>query len=425
MKIVRAAWAFALLPLLVSAALAACGRSPRKTAAHARAMTETAPSTPRPSIGHPRARWRLVSFEELNRVALWVSHIVVMHANSNPSATVLRRSGWNPDPPMPNRSLEEALTRALNVAELAAKNPEKFEELAHRYSDDVVTAAEGGSFGGIRAGQLPPEYVDALAATRPGSVSRVFQTVAGFHIIKRRAVPPDEKLAGQRLVIRYRGTFGGEKNVPSTRTRAEALDLARDLAQEARAGQKTFDDLVRQYSDGFDVAVLGDLGVRSAQDPGVWSREFERLASLRVGEIAEPIDSLIGFEVLLRKPVPAQSTAKPEPPARYELPDPAAPDYEAIVRHTDSATLAQAAREFAGEARATLRMDPESLGEIEHGWQSLASAFEKNSDQPAARVASWRATRSELRSTLGPDRFAEYEQFLNAWTAKTIIARTL
>jgi hypothetical protein len=418
MKIGRGAWAgVGLAACLLVAGLPAYRRHVQATEARAQAEAKA-------RFSYPRARWRLVSFQELNQVALWVSHIVVMHAGSNPAATFLRRPGWSPDPPMPSRSVDEARGRALMIADLAARSPERFEELARLYSDDVVTAADGGSLGGIRAGHLPPEYLDALAAIRPGAVSHVFQTQAGFHIIMRRPLPPDEKVAGQRLVIRYRGTGGGREGTEGTRTRAEALTFARDVARQARSGQEPFDDLVRRYSECIDVEELGDLGVRSTQDPGVWAREFERLASLRIGEVAEPLDGPIGFEVLLRRPPIALRNAKPERPAHYELPDPTGPDLEAVVRGTDGDTLAQAARDLASEAGGALRIQPAPLGQVEHRLRSLAASFEQHADDPAARVASWQGTLGQLRSTLDADQFAEFERFLNARASQMIVART-
>lgn len=281
-----AAWALA-------ATLVACGRGHPAPA--------TGSGAP-PPIGYSPARWRLVSFQEINRTVLWVSHIVIMHRESNAADPIMRPVTWRPDPPMPARTDAEALSRALMVADLAAKDPGAFDELARRYSDDVVTRDHGGSLGGIRAGQLPQEYRDALAVLRPGETSRVVKTALGYDVIKRRPAPEDGQVAGKRIVIRYQGTLGGPNQSPSDRTRQAAQELASRVADEARSDPARFDDLVRRYSENLDAAQSGDMGVWSVRDPGFLPRQIERLSELRVGEVAPPLESIFGFEVLLRTP---------------------------------------------------------------------------------------------------------------------------
>ena len=149
--------------LCVTTGAGACHR-PRSTSNVTVSSTEAA--LPSASPTYPRGRWRLAPFSELNQTALWVSHIVIRYAGSD--ATPFRVIGWSPDPEAPARSQEEALERAATVADLARKSPGTFSHLAATYSDDVVTKDRGGSLGGVRAGQLPEEYLDALADMKPG-----------------------------------------------------------------------------------------------------------------------------------------------------------------------------------------------------------------------------------------------------------------
>jgi parvulin-like peptidyl-prolyl isomerase len=422
---------------------------------------------------------------------------------------------------MPERSEQEALSRALEVVELAVKHPATFSELAERYSDDVVTRDEGGSLGGVRASQLPAEYRDALAQLRPGQVSRVIRSQFGYHVILRRPVPRDATVAGKRIVIRYRGTFGGPPGVASARTRPDALALARRVAQLARENTKGFDDLVAQYSENADKIQQGDLGVWSVRDPGYLSREVERLSALSMGQISEPMDSRFGFEILMRTeatprkryamqavelrfdpsvsaehaaskakvraraqrlisdleqdasrferlqkqeccegtrqwtsgrgplgvdavleavklgamaraPIESDwvyviarrldpSTLPEEPKPTYELPAPAAPDFEKLVATIEGSALAGNVRKLSAELQRALHLDTPRMQALERRMERLAVSFEKEWRTPEERVAGWRRTLFSVRGELGPEGYARFDRFLKAWATRMLM----
>jgi hypothetical protein len=301
-----------------------------------------------PAIGYGLGRWRLAPFEEVNRTVLWVSHIIIMSKDSNPADPSFRPMTWRPDPPMPARSDAEALSRALMVADLAAKDPEHFDELARVYSDDVVTKDRGGSLGGVRGGQLPSAYRDALATLRPGETSRVIRTSLGYSVIKRRPVPADAPVAGSRIVIRYKGTVGGPRGAASERERDVALELANRVAAEAQSGVTSFDRLVEKYSENADAAQHGDMGLWSLRDPGFLPRQIERLGELRVGEVAPPIETIFGFEILLRTAADSRPSYALE---LVQIPyDPAAP----VGNEHSEGSVARLAADLARQ----LRRDP-------------------------------------------------------------------
>lgn len=282
----------------------ACQRSRAQGESRESSSNASRPFLPKhaPAVAYPRAAWRLVTWQELDRTILWVSHIVILHEKSNRlGVTALRPGDWNPDTTLPKRTEEAAFDRALKVAEEVARQPETFARLAKTYSDDVVTRDRGGSLGGIRASQLPAEYLDAIAELKAGQGSRVIHTAFGYHIVQWRLPPIDMQVGGKRIAIRYRGTVGGLAGVESNRTRDAALTIAREVVQKARAGSN-FDELVRTYSENVDVAQSGDLGVWSTRDPGYLPREVEQLGELALDSVSEPVDSVFGFEVLLRVP---------------------------------------------------------------------------------------------------------------------------
>jgi PPIC-type PPIASE domain len=267
--------------------------------AHAEANAPTGMEAPA-VYPYPPARWRLVPFEELDRVTLWVGQIALRHEHSR--TETLRAPGWEPDGPNPKRSLAQALAIAEDLHQRLSRAPDEFEALAREHSEDPVTKPLGGYLGGVRASQLgTTDFLDVLAALKPGEVSKPFQTPYGIHILKRYSPPAHREVAGERIVIGYAGVFGLGRE--AQRNRGEALALAHEVAERARQNPAKFRELVAQYSDGVDRAIYGDIGVYSTTDPGYLPLEVEGLSRVKVGEIYGPIDSRFGVEVLRRVPV--------------------------------------------------------------------------------------------------------------------------
>lgn len=288
--------ALALCSLLVFGA----GCRARSRPVPTRASVATPVVAPSPS-SYPHARWRLAPFDDVNRTVLWVSQIVIRHSESN--ARWFRQVSWAPDPPPPARSADEAASLAERIARQATEQPERFDELAREFSEDVISRERGGSLGGVRAGQLPPEFLDVLATLKPGAVSRVFRTPFGFHILKRAQPPQERSLSGRRLAVGYDGTVGRPLGRVVTRTRDEAKALAAQIFEQAKAGSTPFSKLVENHSDLADVVQAGDLGVLSTRDPEFFPVEVDTLARLNEGEFSAPFDSRFGFEIVQRTPV--------------------------------------------------------------------------------------------------------------------------
>lgn len=74
-----------------------------------------------------------------------------------------------------------------------------FAEVAGEYSDDPVSARDGGKLGWLRKGDLPESLDQAVFALQPGQVSGVLKSDAGLHLVKlidieEREVPPLEDM---------------------------------------------------------------------------------------------------------------------------------------------------------------------------------------------------------------------------------------
>jgi len=202
-----------------------------------------------------------------------LSHILVrVPENASPEQVDARRT----------RALE-ALARARDGTDFA--------QLAVSYSD-APDALQGGGMGWREQDRLPELFVAALAKLKPGEVTDVLRSPAGFHVLKL-----NERRGG-----------GGAFVVEQTRVR-HILARVGELTSEAEARRKI--TLLRQrVVDGASFAELARLNsddTASAQRggelgwvvPGDLVPEFERaMGALKVGQVSEPVRSSFGFHVV-------------------------------------------------------------------------------------------------------------------------------
>lgn len=78
----------------------------------------------------------------------------------------------------------EAKQKAMKVLEEVKKSPEKFAELAKKYSQDPGSAQNGGDLGVVKRGVMVKPFEDAVFSMSPGSVSDLVETEFGYHIIR-------------------------------------------------------------------------------------------------------------------------------------------------------------------------------------------------------------------------------------------------
>jgi parvulin-like peptidyl-prolyl isomerase len=98
------------------------------------------------------------------------------------------------------------------------------------------------------------------------------------------------------------------KRTRSKRTRRDALLLAQRLADEAR-DKGNFDVLARQFSEDPETAVRGgSLGGLVAGHLAAWPQVLDAVATLRVGDVSDPVETEYGYHVLYRRPEARQDT---------------------------------------------------------------------------------------------------------------------
>jgi hypothetical protein len=334
----------------------------------------------------PYGRWRLADRTELRRVVLWLSHILIRHSDSSPRAISFSSGDWEAAPPPPVRHRKEALALAMQVATEAEAQPDKFAELAKRHSEDPSTREYGGSLGGISASQLEPwrAVLDAVAAASSSGVTGVVETDFGFHVFKRNPPPARVTVTGAHIVIGYEDARWLQiqkcKDIPR-RSRDEALALAGDVFRRARNEPESFESLVKQYSEHCDALQAGDLGSWSTHEPSYIPMEVQVLQSLAVGEVAAPMDSTLGFQIIKRTPNRKRKQYAVD--AIYLGFDPAAPEGEGMSRSSVRRIATDLAKELAAApSRFTSAKNERWIGPVERyaegrGFPLLNTALEQ------------------------------------------------
>jgi peptidyl-prolyl cis-trans isomerase SurA len=165
-----------------------------------------------------------------------------------------------------------------------------FAKLAVSYSD-ATDALQGGAMGWRARDRLPELFAQALDGMKPGEVSGIIRSPAGFHVIK--------------LIDRRGG--GAAAQVEQTHAR-HILVKTSEIVSEADARRKLnnlrerivngadFGELAKLNSDDASAAKGGDLGWVYRGDTVA---EFERvMTSLSVGQLSEPFATSFGWHLL-------------------------------------------------------------------------------------------------------------------------------
>lgn len=314
---------------------------------------------PRP---YPPGGWRRVPADELNHTILWLAHILIRHDRVNDFQVPFTVTDWISTEPATTRSSQEALALAEQLAR-EARERGNFAELARELSEDPETRARNGSLGGVVARHLSawPQVLDAVSTLAVGDISRPVRTPYGYHVFQRREPLPKAVVTGAHVVIAHGLApwiqVAARRELPP-RSREEAFAIAREVYERARAEPSRFSELVQQYSDHQDAQRDGDFGTWSTHDPSSYPRELETLAYLEVGQVAEPIDTIFGVQVIMRTPNrERQRYAVAQVQLRF---DPNEPDAHPASQPS--------VRAKADELVSRLRRDPDRFQAIQDEW---------------------------------------------------------
>lgn len=194
-----------------------------------------------------------------------------------------------PDQASPER-IQAARARA-DRALAEARGGGDFASLAASYSD-APDALQGGALGWRSEDRLPELFAAALGKLKPGEVTPVLRSPAGFHILKlveRRSAGSDntpvEQTRLRHILIRT------NEAVSDADARRRILQLRERIVNGA-----DFAEIARTNSDDTTAARGGEL---DWVYPGDTVPEFERAyQELKIGEISQPVRTPFGYHLI-------------------------------------------------------------------------------------------------------------------------------
>jgi peptidyl-prolyl cis-trans isomerase SurA len=196
-----------------------------------------------------------------------------------------------PEQASPER-IEEARAKAQRAADEARAGAD-FARVAASYSD-APDALQGGALGWRAHERLPELFSSALFRMRPGEVSELLRSPAGFHLLK--LLERREAGAGQAAVTQTRARHILVRTSEAV-SQSEARRRLADLRERIVGGGADFAELARVHSD--DPGSAGRGGELDWIYPGDTVPDFERaLQELKPGEISQPVRTPFGYHLI-------------------------------------------------------------------------------------------------------------------------------
>lgn len=189
-------------------------------------------------------------------------------------------------------TIQASRARAQNVI-AEAKAGADFAKLAASYSN-APDALAGGQMGWRSHDRLPELFSGALKDLRPGGVSEVLRSPAGFHVLK---------------LLDRRGGSVALAGAPVPQTRARHILIKTSEVVSENDAKRRLADLRGRITGGADFAEMARLNSEDGSSskggdlgwiyPGDTVPDFERaMDELKPGELSEPVKSPFGYHLI-------------------------------------------------------------------------------------------------------------------------------
>lgn len=201
------------------------------------------------------------------------------------------------EPLVSENDKEDVKNSLRQLAERVNKGNADFTMLARLYSEDEGTAKQGGDLGFFSRGMMEPEFSNvAFDLQEEGKVSRVVETVYGYHIIQLVERKGD-RIRCRHILMRPKVASDVKRST------TERLD---SIAFIINNGSVTFEEAAARFSSDKSTRLNGGL----MSNPNNASSRFEyqnlpseiarEVYNMKKGEISKPfamIDAQLGKEV--------------------------------------------------------------------------------------------------------------------------------
>jgi peptidyl-prolyl cis-trans isomerase SurA len=195
---------------------------------------------------------------------------------------------------VPEQADAQQLARSRGRIEQAIQQlqrGEDFGRVAASFSD-APDGLSGGAMEPRPSDRLPRIYADAIQKLKPGEITSILRSPAGFHVVKlierhggALPVEPLRQTHARHILIRVNEVVSETEAKHRLDSLKERLDNGGD-----------FVELARLHSNDLSAAKGGDLGWLYQGDT---VPEFERaMDALKVGEISQPIRSPFGWHLI-------------------------------------------------------------------------------------------------------------------------------
>jgi peptidyl-prolyl cis-trans isomerase SurA len=184
----------------------------------------------------------------------------------------------------------EASRKRAEDALSEIKAGKSFGEVAATFSA-APDASSGGDLGWRSSARLPSVFAGVVRTLKPGEVSGILRSPAGFHIVKLI----EARDRNQPMVVDQ--THARHILIKVNESTSEADAKAKiDRLRDRLLGGAKFEDVARANSEDASAAKGGDLGWLS---PGDTVPDFEHaMDKLKIGEISEPVRSPFGWHLI-------------------------------------------------------------------------------------------------------------------------------
>ncbi|TAE74600.1 MAG: peptidylprolyl isomerase [Bacteroidetes bacterium] len=186
--------------------------------------------------------------------------------------------------PEVSKEQKQEARRRLDSLKKIIESGESFEKIASEYSEDIMSAKEGGKLGWMGRGKLVPEYEAAVFKLKPNELSPIVESQFGFHLIKLYERRGNEQNSAHILI---------RPNFDAVDLQAETKFLD-SLRLKVMKDSASFAKFAKEYSHDKPTAYSGGDITNSSGSTKVFIDEIDTFVysvidTMKVGQISRPV----------------------------------------------------------------------------------------------------------------------------------------